>query len=653
MDIGTVRAVLALRNDLSPELKSVRQDFQQVGASAKTAAADATKGLAPIAPSIGTVVGALQTMATAVGIAFSVQAIVGFGREILSFASHIEDVSLKIGITTEEAQALNYALSGSGVTIDQAADAVTQLARRLIGGDDGAVEALRSLHLQMSKVLEQNPAEAFLDIAEKVGQIEDPMKRIQVATELFGRSGANLIPAMRDNLRQLMQQAHDTHSVMSGELTASAGAFDDAIGHGVITLKAWTAQLISTTVSVLSAVTAWEAWKDTFTDVGALFGATGNMDATVAALDRAKVGAQAFVREGLDPAKFSAAEVKSAERELDEQLAKTTQTRKDNTQAIKEAQQAANDWARLVYDTEIEAILAADKALEDNKKAWEEGMKAANDQLAANEEALRAWGEAYAQEMLEAAQASERWERAVHDDMARNEHDMIAHKTTLMEAWRELGADMAERTRTLMGEIGDALGPKFGKIVGGMTGAWKDGQTLMKGIGKIMSGDFSGLIETMMAGIQLVKKAWQALKGLFSDEVEHANDTRDQFINAHWGSGEALAARLTELGAGEGGGSLYKDLIGASDVAGVNTAKAAIEQFLHGKGEPGFITGTSGLRDFGPEAHVKVHGKEEIRTEAQVRADTRMLDELRGLRADIRDLPIQMRDQLAFAMATR
>src|SRR5688500_3395778 len=110
--------------------------------------------------------------------------------------------------------------------------------------------------------------------------------------------------------------------------------------------------------------------------------------------------------------------------------------------------------------------------------------------------------------------------------------------------------------------MGGARGPRFSKIADGMAGAWQNGQTLLKGIGKIMPGDFCRLPDPRMAAIGLVKSAWGALEGLFGSGGGHANDARDQFL-AQFGGGHDLAALLTSLGAGEGGGGLYSALVGA------------------------------------------------------------------------------------------
>jgi hypothetical protein len=69
-------------------------------------------------------------------------------------------------------------------------------------------------------------------------------------------------------------------------------------------------------------------------------------------------------------------------------------------------------------------------------------------------------------------------------------------------------------------------------------------------------------------------------------------------------------------------------------------------------GGPGFATGSNGLRDFGSGTVVTLHGREEVRTERQVNADTALIDELRGMRADNRRQAAQMAATVRAAVLT-
>lgn len=629
--------IASLIIDVAANTANLQRDVQQINSS------------------LDGITSAAGKMAGALGISFSIGSVVAFAREVASFASDMEDASAKTGIGVEQLQALNYAAVGAGVSIDQIAGAMGRLSKGLVDGDSGAARGVERLGLNVQELLNMDPAEAFLEISERIAGIENPMRQSAAAIEIFGKSGAELLPAMKEDLRGLMEQANATGSVMDRELIRKAGEFDDAWDRGLITLKSWGAQLLElgSTMSALASPT--KAMVDSFGEFhNVISGLSEDMVGVVDRLDRMHNGALAFVPE-VDNLAMSTYALKKAEQELDEQDRRNTQARKEHTKAVEDAARAHRDFVNWVGEREIEAVRLNNEAMAENAKAREEWRVEVSETFLENNAAMDAWVDKLQENFKRAELASEQWERAMHDDMARNEHSMIAHTTSLRELWDSLGTNMVERTTMFMDQIGDFLGPKFKKIVGGFTNAWGDGQKLMKGIGEIMMGDFSNLIGTMQAGISLVKAAWGGLKGLFSREVEHANDTRDQFILSNWqGGGAELAALLTSLGAGDGGGDLYRALIGASDVAGVNDAKAAIERFLHDNGVQGFAMGTMGqFMDFGAGTPVVLHGRERVVTESEGRSESGMAGQVAALQMTIAALVADLPNQIQAAVAIR
>ncbi len=562
---------------------------------------------------LDSVSGTAGKMAAALGATFSIGAVVAFAREIITFASDMEDAAAKTGIGVEQLQALNYAASGAGVSVDQITTAVARMSKHLVDGGGG----VQKLGLNVKELLEMDPADAFLVISERIAGIENPMRQSAAAMEIFGRSGAELLPAMKADLRGLMEQAQNTGAIMGGELVAKADAFDDAIGHGIITAKAWAAQAVDLIARGWEQSRMLQAVAGSWDAVTAAMGFTGNMDATIKRLENMTDGARGWVRE-VDNLSMSTYALQQAEKALDEQDRKNTKARQEHTKAVEDANRAHRDFVNWVGEREIEAIRLNNEALKENQRVWEERTNQALRMLEENEAAIQRWSETYEQEQRDAAMASEQWYRDVHDDMARHEHDMIESTSTMSNVLKKFGA------------VADQIfGVGFRTSIGRMVDAFKDGENSMAAIGLSILKNFTGVIGGIMQGIEMAKLAWKGLKaigGLFDREGEHANDTRDNFISAHWSDGHELAALLTSLGAGEGGGDLYNNFIGASTVDGVNTAKAAIEQFLHNNNYPGFATGTFGqFLDFGQGTTVRLHGRERVETEAESRAGWAMV----------------------------
>lgn len=207
----------ALGQQVPPDLQKIADETSKV-ATAQTQATSGAGGLmaklGPLGPMIATT--------------FSVGAIVGFGKELLATADATVKMADKTGMTIEAVQRLSYVAGQSGNTLEQVSGAVSMLQRRLADGDQSAVGALRQLGIEHERFMAMAPDQQFMEVARAVKDIEDPMQRAKVATELFGRAGAELLPTLIADVNELAAQA----PVMSERATK---AFD-SIGDGIARL---------------------------------------------------------------------------------------------------------------------------------------------------------------------------------------------------------------------------------------------------------------------------------------------------------------------------------------------------------------------------------------------------------------------------------
>jgi hypothetical protein len=166
-----------------------------------------------------------------------------------------------------------------------------------------------------------------------------------------------------------------------------------------------------------------------------------------------------------------------------------------------------------------------------------------------------------------------------------------------------------------------AVEDMFGRMADGVTGKISDwtsglrkslvgfmggpgsllGGILQSGLGALLgpAGPLSGLIS---AGIQKLgelaiagaKKIWEGIQNVFGndEEAREVNPRRDTFLS-QWGdpsnkgvggAGHNLASILTELGAGDGGGSLFSALQRADKMNEFRPAAQAIVDFLTANG---------------------------------------------------------------------
>lgn len=200
--------------------------------------AGVTKEAAAANTGIGSMAGSLGKVAGALGVAFSVGAAVNFGKQVFAAAGQVNDLSKKMGVSTEAVQRWKFAAEQSGATIENVDKAVLAMNKSLGSIDSSEIgkttDALNRIGLSFDELRMMKPEDAFNAITKAIGEVENPMVRAKVATELFSKAGAELLPALADNFAKVAAGA----SVMS----------DDTIQRLADAEDAWDALYTKTTV---------------------------------------------------------------------------------------------------------------------------------------------------------------------------------------------------------------------------------------------------------------------------------------------------------------------------------------------------------------------------------------------------------------------
>lgn len=212
---------------------------------------------------------------------FSARAILGAANQVLDFTGKLSDLEGKTGVTAEALQRLNFVTSQSGVGLEQIANAAVQLGRRLVNGDASAVQAVQRLGLSLSDLIAQGPEQAFYAIGQAVASVPNPMERAALATDLFGRTGADLLPAFTANMRSVADEAQRSGAILSNDLVRSGEAAGDALTRLKTIGLSLVGQLL---IPMLPAVEAVANWLGT---------------ALPAALGAARSGFDSLIRAGL------------------------------------------------------------------------------------------------------------------------------------------------------------------------------------------------------------------------------------------------------------------------------------------------------------------------------------------------------------------
>jgi hypothetical protein len=121
-------------------------------------------------------------------------------RGLLDLEGRVENlgnIADKLGVSFEFIQTLEEAGNRSGVSIESVSSAFGKLQKTLAGADEeskAATEALGRLGISFANLENLSPEEQIRLIGEQLQGIDDPAKRTAAAMQIFGKSGADLLP---------------------------------------------------------------------------------------------------------------------------------------------------------------------------------------------------------------------------------------------------------------------------------------------------------------------------------------------------------------------------------------------------------------------------------------------------------------------------
>lgn len=209
----------------------VRLRLDDSGLSADIAKSKQTLGtLEQTAARVGKTVGvAVGATVTAIGVAL------GFA---LKRADDLNKASQKIGVAVESLSRLEYAARLADVELDTLTQSVGKLNRNMSeiagGGGKAAKDSLDALGLSVMDTSGQlkNTETLIGDIAQRFSELEDGPRKTAIAMDLFGKSGAQMIPflnAGRDGLKEMADEADRLGITISARTAAAAEKFNDGL----------------------------------------------------------------------------------------------------------------------------------------------------------------------------------------------------------------------------------------------------------------------------------------------------------------------------------------------------------------------------------------------------------------------------------------
>lgn len=267
---------------------------------------------------VGGVVGGL----IASGITSAFSAVTSFASNLGEVGGRLVDMSDRTGIGVEALAELEHAAQMGGTSLESLEGGLTKMGVKLAdaaAGSDSARAAFDAIGVSVGELQGMSPDQQFERIADGLASISDPGQRAAATMDIFGKSGADLIPLMKDGsagIKAFREEAKrlgriteedaravdelgdtfaNVQSAMSNAATTVAAAFSPALndlGQALIPVASWlgeTARVVAPVVAgfgkavsaVYSLSTAMELLngaglfiEETFGSIGTTFTAT-------------------------------------------------------------------------------------------------------------------------------------------------------------------------------------------------------------------------------------------------------------------------------------------------------------------------------------------------------------------------------------------
>lgn len=274
-----------IQNGLAGFGSAMRSKFSAFAErSGLTASWEATKNLHG---ALGDLTGRLTQVATGITLVGGAAALAAY-RIVTSFADaggELNDFSTSVGMSAEKIQELRYAAKQNGVEQDDLNASLLIFSRNLGKAyrGKGPTDLLKAMRIRLKGANgEYRTANELLpEVADGLARITNPTARVAAAAELFGKSGAKLIPMLKDGSKGLAEyaaRARELGLVISDADVAAADEFGDKLDDfkgsltglrniaGSSLMPVLTDQIIRLTNWIIENKDEIKAWMDDFAD---------------------------------------------------------------------------------------------------------------------------------------------------------------------------------------------------------------------------------------------------------------------------------------------------------------------------------------------------------------------------------------------------
>lgn len=187
--------------------------------------------------------------------AISVGGLVASLKSVTGEMDRVSKAAQKIGTTTESLSSLEYAAKLADVSVEQLQTSLARLARGLEEAKTGSGEAAKAFaRLKIDPRAFTDPADAMKAIADRFASMPDGVTKTAIAMQLFGKSGADLIPLLNSGasgIAELEAEARRLGVTFSTEAGRAAEEFNDNITRLQTRMRGFIVETLSPLIPML------------------------------------------------------------------------------------------------------------------------------------------------------------------------------------------------------------------------------------------------------------------------------------------------------------------------------------------------------------------------------------------------------------------
>ncbi|MGQ5490139.1 hypothetical protein ACUH78_14935 [Thauera sp. ZXT1-4] len=199
----------------------------------KTAFDSIKRGLGSLTDTAKSVNGVLANL----GVAVSVAGLTAMVKSAIDTGDALDEMSQRVGVSVETLSVWKPAAEQSGVSGESFEKGLRKLSTTMLEAATGSEDAARGFSAVGVEFKNQDGTlratdQVLLDLAERFKAMPDGAEKTALAVQLFGKSGAELIPFLnqgRDGINELAAEMQALGVQMSSETAAQAGNFNDAL----------------------------------------------------------------------------------------------------------------------------------------------------------------------------------------------------------------------------------------------------------------------------------------------------------------------------------------------------------------------------------------------------------------------------------------